>query len=92
MQRLISNAGPIAHLSGHGPISGHIQDLDLLVSEPGMAILVDDHVITKIGESDEMLSEYSGVEVIDIEGRAIIPGLVDSHAHLIWAGDRSREV
>ena len=92
MQRLISNTGPIAHLSGHGPISGHIQDLGPLVSEPGMAILVDDHVITKIGESDEMLSEYSDVEVIDVEGRAIIPGLVDSHAHLIWAGDRSREV
>ena len=92
MRRVIANTGPIAHLAGNGPISGHIHDLDSLVSESGMAIVVEDHVIVKIGENEEIISEYSDSEVIDVEGRAIIPGLVDSHAHLIWAGDRSREV
>ena len=92
MRRVIANTGPIAHLAGNGPISGHIHDLDSLVSESGMAIVVEDHVIVKIGENEEIISGYSDSEVIDVEGRAIIPGLVDSHAHLIWAGDRSREV
>ena len=27
----------------------------------------------------------------DLEGRAVIPGFVDSHAHLVFAGDRSAE-
>lgn len=27
----------------------------------------------------------------DVEGRALIPGFVDSHAHLVFAGDRSAE-
>ncbi len=27
----------------------------------------------------------------DVEGRAVIPGLVDSHTHLIFAGDRASE-
>ena len=28
---------------------------------------------------------------VDVEGRAVIPGLVDSHAHLVFAGDRAEE-
>jgi imidazolonepropionase len=28
---------------------------------------------------------------IDCEGRAVLPGFVDSHTHLVFAGDRSRE-
>ncbi|MDE0547068.1 imidazolonepropionase [Microbacterium sp. C7(2022)] len=32
-----------------------------------------------------------GVEVVDAGGRAVIPGFVDSHTHLIFAGDRSDE-
>ncbi|MCF8543181.1 MAG: amidohydrolase family protein, partial [Candidatus Nanopelagicales bacterium] len=30
-------------------------------------------------------------ERIDVEGRTVIPGFVDSHAHLIFAGERSAE-
>ena len=28
---------------------------------------------------------------IDLGGRAVVPGFVDSHAHLVFAGDRARE-
>jgi len=92
MQRLLSNAGPIAHLAGIGPITGNVEDESAYVTDSGMAILVEDHVIKKIGLSDELLSEFSGAEVLDLEGKAIIPGLVDAHTHLLWSGDRSREV
>ncbi|HWG23775.1 imidazolonepropionase [Actinospica sp.] len=30
-------------------------------------------------------------EVLDVAGRAVIPGFVDSHAHLVFAGDRAAE-
>jgi imidazolonepropionase len=30
-------------------------------------------------------------ELADVGGRAVIPGFVDSHSHLVFAGDRSRE-
>jgi len=30
-------------------------------------------------------------ERVDVEGRAVLPGWVDSHTHLIFAGDRSAE-
>jgi len=92
MERLLTNAGPIAHMAADVPISGHIGDESLYVSKPGLAILVDDFTIKKIGESEELVSEYSSSEIIDLGGKAIIPGLVDAHTHLLWAGDRSREV
>ncbi|MEU4536813.1 imidazolonepropionase [Streptosporangium sp. NPDC023825] len=30
-------------------------------------------------------------ERVDVEGRCVIPGFVDSHAHLVFAGDRTAE-
>ena len=32
------------------------------------------------------------VEVVDAAGRAVIPGFVDSHTHLVFGGDRAVEV
>ena len=92
MQRLLTNAGPIAHLAGSGPLKGYIRDESALVADAGLAILVEDHIIKKIAETEELESEFSAAEIINLEGKAVIPGLVDSHTHLLWAGDRSREV
>ncbi|RJU84997.1 MAG: imidazolonepropionase [Candidatus Poseidoniales archaeon] len=91
MQRLLTNAGPIAHLSGNGPISGVI-DAEEYVSERGLGILVEDHVISRIAPSEELVEEYTSAVILDLEDKAIVPGLVDSHTHLLWKGDRSREV
>ena len=35
--------------------------------------------------------EGAGTSRIDAEGRALIPGFVDSHGHLVFAGDRAEE-
>ncbi len=32
-----------------------------------------------------------GIEVVDVGGRAVIPGFVDSHTHLVFGGDRADE-
>lgn len=37
------------------------------------------------------IAAVSGIETIDLGGKAVIPGFVDSHNHLIFAGDRSAE-
>jgi imidazolonepropionase len=29
--------------------------------------------------------------VVDVEGAAVLPGLVDAHAHVVWGGDRAGE-
>ena len=40
MQRLLTNSGPIAHLSGVGPLTGEIEDLDKHIWSAGLGILV----------------------------------------------------
>ena len=54
------------------------------------SIIVKNNLIESIGES---IDEYrsSDAKFIDVEGRAIIPGFIDTHNHLIWAGDRFNE-
>ena len=58
MDKLLVNAGPIAHMAGEGPIIGKIQDYTEYVHPGGLAILISDFKISKIAESEEMLSEY----------------------------------
>ena len=57
------------------------------------AFVVDGHHITWVGTS--AAAEVSGGHdidtVVDCEGRAVIPGFVDSHSHLVFAGDRANE-
>jgi imidazolonepropionase len=52
------------------------------------ALLVDDAEVLWVGQSDEA---PDADELIDAEGRAVIPGFVDSHTHLVFAGERSDE-
>jgi imidazolonepropionase len=43
-------------------------------------------------EGDEHRSSWDAdVEVVDVGGRAVIPGFVDSHTHLVFGGDRADE-
>ncbi len=44
-----------------------------------------------IGSGDSIGSgdDDGGICELDAEGRAVIPGFVDAHTHLVFAGDRS---
>ena len=106
MGLLILNAGEIAHLDSsvpNMPITGSdMIDRDSNVSPSGFGILIDNGKFSKITDSEslqaEFASDWDGNEtsydhtIIDAESCAIIPGLVDSHTHLIWGGDRSSEM
>jgi len=52
------------------------------------ALVIDDGVIAWIGSaSDAPVADTSS----SVEGAAVLPGWVDSHTHLVFAGDRSAE-
>ncbi len=54
------------------------------------AFLIEDGKVLWVGESSKApRSDVSNS--IDAQGRCIIPGFVDSHSHLVFAGDRSSE-
>jgi imidazolonepropionase len=52
------------------------------------ALLVDESQVLWVGPSDEA---PDADELIDADGCAVIPGFVDSHTHLVFAGERSDE-
>src|SRR5690554_3948438 len=52
------------------------------------AVVIDDGLITWVGDA----ADAPAADVrVDAEGRCVIPGFVDSHSHLVFAGDRSDE-
>ena len=59
----------------------------------GKAIIVIDNLIANIGDSLDIVEEFksSDAKFVDVSARAIIPGLIDAHNHLLWAGDRFNE-
>ena len=54
------------------------------------AFLMEDGAISWVGESS-FAPRNEIPNQIDAQGRCVIPGFVDSHTHLIFAGDRSDE-
>jgi len=64
-----------------------IHDNGSLGALNGASVVVEDGLIRQISKSVP-----SGVDrVIDCTGMTLLPGFVDSHSHLIFAGDRSAE-
>jgi imidazolonepropionase len=54
----------------------------------GAALVVDDGRVAWIGPA---ASAPPADRAIDAGGRAVVPGFVDSHSHLVFAGDRAAE-
>jgi imidazolonepropionase len=54
------------------------------------AVLVEAGAVAWTGPQSE-LPEAAGSERLDVAGRAVVPGLVDSHSHLVFAGERAEE-
>lgn len=50
------------------------------------ALVIEDGVVAWVGEGSPAADER-----VDAGGRCVIPGFVDSHSHLVFAGDRSDE-
>jgi imidazolonepropionase len=57
-----------------------------IVRDGGM--LIRDGRIELIGPSQEIEKRASGAELIDAGGRVVLPGFVDAHTHLVFAGNR----
>jgi imidazolonepropionase len=78
--KLITGIGELVTCDGSGP--------DQLGIRSQAALVVEDDLITWIGPA---AASPAADGMIDIGGRAVIPGFVDSHSHLIFAGDRAAE-
>jgi predicted amidohydrolase YtcJ len=51
------------------------------------AVAIDDDTILAVGSNDEVTAlQGAETRMIDLDGRTVIPGLIDSHIHAIRAG------
>lgn len=56
-------------------------------------LAIEDETIVSYGTMDNWpgISDWSNLEVIDAEGRIVLPTYCDSHTHIVYAGNRESE-
>ncbi|MDJ0498145.1 MAG: imidazolonepropionase [Acidimicrobiia bacterium] len=64
---------------------------DLLGAIDDAAIAVSDGHVVWVGPAADVPGEWRELPEFDCEGAAVVPGFVDAHTHLAFAGDRADE-
>ncbi len=83
----ILHASPLVTLAGpkRPRVGSELSDLGI-IEDGGM--LVREGKIDTVGTSNEIERIARDVEIIDAGGRVVLPGFVDAHTHLVFAGNR----
>ncbi|MFV1859366.1 MAG: imidazolonepropionase [Anaerolineales bacterium] len=85
---LIHSASQLLTLSG-GPQRGDELGQLGIIEDGAVAILGER--VHAIGTTNELRQEFEPKATLHAIGQVIMPGFVDPHTHLIWAGDRADE-
>ena len=93
---IIQNAAQLVTCSGFEAKKGRkMQDLNVI--EDG-AVVIQNGVIAAVGKTADILDDLSrtsrgrqGFDVLDARGKAVLPGFVDAHTHLVFGGYRAEE-
>ena len=91
MNRVIKNITQLVTCSGFSAKHGKEMS-DLGIIENGMVVITDG-IISYVGKNqDSILDAQSPThEIIDASGKAVLPGFIDSHTHLVFGGYREEE-
>ncbi len=89
MKTIINNIGQLVKITDHGkPRTGaEMEELDI---QKNCSLIIEDGRISDILSADKT-GRTGGEKVIDVGGKVVIPGLCDSHTHLVFAGSRAHE-
>jgi imidazolonepropionase len=80
VSQLVTLAGPKRPRLG--------RELSELAIIPNGGMLIRDGRIDVVGPSIEVEKNARDAEVIDARGKLVLPGFVDAHTHLVFAGNR----
>ncbi len=87
---LLKNIGQLVTVSGESrkPRTGKgMSDLGI-IEDAG--VWISHGQITAVGAADHM--EHDAEPIIDCSGKTVMPGFVDPHTHLVFAGSREKEL
>ncbi|MCA9705346.1 MAG: imidazolonepropionase [Myxococcales bacterium] len=92
-RRLLHRARTIVTLRGEpGPRAGEAMS-ELSIVEHGSVAIDGQGRIAWVGPQAQVPAEYRDeAEVLDCRGKTLVPGLVDPHTHVVWAGHRRDEL
>lgn len=93
---IIKNAAELVTCSGFSAKKGK-QMADLHIIEDGAAIIKEGEIeaVGQTGDIEKQFkksgADHSDFDIIDARGKAVLPGFVDSHTHLVFGGYRAEE-
>ena len=88
---LIKNCGQILTMKGMAPRKGRAMS-DLGIIEKGFVACEGD-TIAEVGKMKNLKRSKINkkTKIIDAKGKVVMPGLIDCHTHLVFAGSRAHE-
>lgn len=57
----------------------------------GGAVAIGEGKLLGVGRAQDIAAGFTAAETIDAVGRVVVPGFVDPHTHIVFAGDRLDE-
>jgi imidazolonepropionase len=93
---IIKNASELVTCSGFSAKNGkEMSELGIIADG---AVVIEQGKISRVGGTAEVVAELktsgkdlSGFDTINASGKAVLPGFVDSHTHLVFGGYRADE-
>jgi imidazolonepropionase len=90
MNLFIKNIGQLITVASNGArtkAGAAMRDIGLV---PNASLLIQNGVVASVIAGDHSAAPED-IDVIDAEGRVVLPGFVDSHTHTVFAGTRENE-
>jgi len=88
---LITHASQLLTIPAHdhGPQRGdRLGDLAIIADE---TLAISNGTIVDRGPTVDLIMKYQADQTVDASGRVVMPGFVDPHTHVVFAGDRANE-
>ena len=88
---IIVNANELVTVAGGSqkPFIGH-QMRELGIIRDGGLVIKDGKIIA-VGKTSDVVKNFKAENVINANGKTVLPGFVDAHTHFVFAGSREDE-
>jgi len=87
---LVLNAKQLVTCASHQSAKRGAAMRDVGIIAQG-ALAIHDGEFVAAGKTADIRAQYTGDNIIDASGKAVVPGLVDCHTHAVYAGNRLDE-